>query len=59
MATTFREGRHYELDNTTLYVELKTLVVDGPGWAFFVRPFDKRKNGRAAVLALKSKRAFP
>jgi hypothetical protein len=52
IATTVHVGRHYELDNTTLYDELKTLVVDGPGCAF-LRKFDKAKNGRAAVTALK------
>jgi hypothetical protein len=53
IATTVHEGRHFDLDNTTLYDELKSLVVDGPGWAF-VRRFDRTKNGRAAVLALKA-----
>ena len=52
IATTVHVGRHYDLDNTTLYDELKTLVVDGPGWAF-VRKFDKTKDGRAAAMALK------
>jgi hypothetical protein len=52
IATTVHVGRHYDLDNTMLYDELKTLVVDGTGWAF-VRKFDKAKNGRAAVMALK------
>jgi hypothetical protein len=36
-----------------LYNELKALVVDGPGWAF-IRNFDKAKDGRKAVLALKA-----
>jgi hypothetical protein len=52
IATIIHHGRHYDLDNSTLYEELKTLVVDGPGWAF-VRQFDRTKNGRADVLALK------
>ena len=53
IATVVHEGRHYELDNVTLYDQLKPLVINGPGWAF-VRQFDKRKDGRAAVLALKA-----
>jgi hypothetical protein len=41
-----------------LYNELKPLVVDGPGWAF-VRRFDKAKDGRAAVLALRAQAEGP
>jgi hypothetical protein len=36
-----------------LYDEFKPLVVDGPGWGF-VKKFDRMKNGRGTVLALKS-----
>jgi hypothetical protein len=53
IAMTVHEGKHFELNNMTLYDDLKSLVVDGPGWAF-VRRFDKTKNERAAVLALKA-----
>ena len=35
-----------------LYDELKLLVVDGPGWSF-IKKFDKKKQGRKAVLALR------
>jgi hypothetical protein len=41
------------LDNRTLYDKFKDLVVDGPGWSF-VKKFDKRKDGRGAVMALKT-----
>jgi hypothetical protein len=53
IATTALSGAHFELDNRTLYDEFKPLVVDGAGWSFIKR-FDKRKDGRGAVLALKS-----
>jgi hypothetical protein len=53
IATTALNGTHFELDNRTLYDEFKPLVVDGPGWSF-IKKFDRTKNGRGAVLALKS-----
>jgi hypothetical protein len=53
VAMTVLKGAHFDLDNHTLFDELKALVVDGPGWAF-VRKFDKAKDGRKAVLALKA-----
>jgi hypothetical protein len=53
IATTILVGAHFDLDNRTLYDKLKPLVVDGPGWAF-VRKYDKAKDGRKAVLALKA-----
>jgi hypothetical protein len=53
VATMVLEGAHFDLYNRTLYNELKALIVDGPGWAF-VRKFDKAKDGRKAVLALKA-----
>ena len=53
IATTALSGAHFELDNRTLYDEFKPLVVDGPGWSFIKR-FDKKKDGRGAVLALKT-----
>ena len=53
IATTALRGTHFDLDNRTLYDEFKPLVVDGPGWSF-VKRFDKSKDGRGAVLALKA-----
>jgi hypothetical protein len=53
IATTALSGAHFDLDNRTLYDEYKPLVVDGPGWSFIKR-FDKAKDERAAVLALKT-----
>jgi hypothetical protein len=44
---------HFDLDNRNLYDEFKPLIVDGPGWGF-VKKFDKQKDGRGAVLALKT-----
>jgi hypothetical protein len=52
IATTSLNGSHFELDNRTLYDEFKPLVVDGPGWSF-IKKFDRAKDGRGAVLALK------
>jgi hypothetical protein len=53
IATTALNGTHFNLDNRTLYDEFKPLVVDGPGWSF-IKKFDRLKDGRAAVFALKS-----
>jgi hypothetical protein len=53
LATTALSGAHFMLDNRTLYDEFKPLVVDGPGWSF-VKKFDKAKDGRKAVMALKT-----
>ena len=53
IATTSHTGAHFDLDNRTLYDEFKPLVVDGPGWSF-IKKFDKKKDGRGAVLALKA-----
>jgi hypothetical protein len=53
IATTALAGSHYVLDNRTLYDEFKPLVVDGPGWSF-VKRFDKAKDGRSAIMALKT-----
>lgn len=49
---TVMAGPHYSVDNIKVYDEWKALIVDGPGWTY-VRPFDKAKDGRKAVLALK------
>jgi hypothetical protein len=53
IAITALSGTHFVLDNRTLYDEFKPLVVDGPGWSF-IKKFDKSKDGRGAVLALKA-----
>ena len=53
IATTALSETHFVLDNRTLYDEFKPLVVDGPGWSF-IKKFDKAKDGRGAVLALKT-----
>jgi len=53
IATTVHAGAHYDLDNRTLYNEIKILVVDGSGWSF-IRKYDKMKDGRSAILALKA-----
>jgi hypothetical protein len=52
MATTILSGDHFKIDNTRLYNDLKPLVIEGAGWAF-IKKFDRSKNGRGAVLALK------
>jgi hypothetical protein len=53
IAITTLFGPHYEIDNKTLYAELKPLVVDGPGWRF-IKKFDKLSDGRKAILALRA-----
>ena len=53
ISTTALSGAHFDLDNRTLYDEFKPLVVDGPGWSF-IKKYDKAKDGRGAVLALKT-----
>ena len=53
ITTTALSGAHFDLDNRTLYDEFKPLVVDGPGWSF-IKKFDRSKDGRGAVLALKT-----
>ena len=50
---TVLEGSHFREDNKRVYEELKTTLIDGPGWSF-IRRFDQSKNGRAAVLAIKT-----
>ena len=53
VATTVLAGPHFTIDNTTLYEELKPLVINGAGWSF-IKQFDRTKNGRGAFLALKN-----
>jgi hypothetical protein len=50
--STALSGPHFELDNQMLYNKLKPLVIDGLGWSF-IKKYDKKKQGRKAVLALK------
>jgi hypothetical protein len=52
IATMALSGPHFELDNRMLYDKLKPLVIDGPGWSF-IKKYDKKEQGRKAVLALK------
>jgi|GWRWMinimDraft_5_1066013.scaffolds.fasta_scaffold02110_2 hypothetical protein len=52
IATTVFQGPWFELDNARVYDEFKSLVLKGPGWSF-VKQYDRTKNGRAAVLALR------
>ena len=52
MATTILSGEHFKIDNTRLYNDLKPLVIEEAGWAF-IKKFDRSKNGRGAILALK------
>lgn len=52
MATTKLEGDHYKIDNAQLYNDIKPLLVDGAGWAF-VKRYNRRKDGRGAVMALR------
>ena len=48
---TLLSGQHYRLDNQRVWNELKSLVSDGPGWSF-IKAFEKKTDGRRAVLAL-------
>jgi hypothetical protein len=45
-------GPWFELDNQRVYKEFKALVLKGPRWSF-VKAYDRTKNGRGAVLALR------
>ena len=53
MATkvTTLSGFHYRIDNVKVWEELQALVRKGPGWAF-IRPFEAKKDGCGACLAL-------
>jgi hypothetical protein len=44
------EGNAFELDNLTVYRELKTFLINSPGWAW-IESFDKSEDGRAAFQA--------
>jgi len=50
--TTVLAGPWFELDNQRVYEEFKALVLKGPGWSF-IKAYDRTKNGRGAVLALR------
>ncbi len=52
VATTLLEGDWFFLDNQRVYDEFKSLVLKGPGWGF-IKTYDRRKDGRSAVLALR------
>jgi hypothetical protein len=46
-------GDDFRIDNRRVYLVLKGLVIDGPGWAF-IRKFNKDQDGRGAYFALKA-----
>jgi hypothetical protein len=48
---TLLQGHWFMQDNSRLYNELKSYVIDGPGWAF-IQQFDRTGNGRASWMAL-------
>jgi hypothetical protein len=50
--TTVLTGPWFELDNQRVYEKFKVLILKGPGWSF-IKSYDRAKNGRAAVLALR------
>ena len=52
ISTTVFQGPWFELDNARVYEEFKSLVLKGPGWSF-VKQYDRTKNRRSAVLALR------
>ncbi len=43
-------GNAFELDNHTVYRELKAFLINSPGWAW-IESYDKTENGRAAFKA--------
>ena len=51
MACTELNGHWFKADNVRVYNEFKALVQDGPGWDF-IKEYDSKKDGRAAVRAL-------
>lgn len=46
-------GKDFKIDNIALWNVLAPLVMDGTAWAF-IKSFERSKDGRAAVLALKN-----
>jgi hypothetical protein len=53
IATLSLTGDDFCIDNRRVYLVLKGLVIDGPGWAF-IRKFNKDQDGRGAYFALKA-----
>jgi hypothetical protein len=53
IATFSLTGDDFHIDNRRVYLVLKGLVIDGPGWAF-IRKFNKDQDGRSAYFALKA-----
>ena len=52
MRTFKLEGAEFQADSGRISDELKSLVIDGPGWTY-VKPFGSKRDGRGAILALK------
>jgi hypothetical protein len=50
--TTSLTSPWFEVDNHQVYDKFKALVLKGPGWRF-IKAYDRAKNGRGAVLALR------
>lgn len=48
---TLLEGHWYRQDNMRFWNEMKSYLIDGPGWAF-VQQYDRTKDGRSAWNAL-------
>ena len=44
------EGNAFELDNLTVYRELKTFLINSPGWAW-IESFDKSEDGHTTFQA--------
>lgn len=53
VATLSLTGDDFRIDNRRVYLVLKGLVIDGPGWAF-IRKFNNNQDGRGAYFALKA-----
>ena len=45
-------GTHYEADNEQVWQEIKIVTQGGPGWDY-IKKYEKRMDGRAAVMELK------
>jgi hypothetical protein len=52
-AMTVLQSSHFTIANTTLCNELKPVDINRAGWSF-IKQYNKAKNGRTALLALKS-----
>jgi hypothetical protein len=53
METVALRGEHYKLDNKSVWDILAPLVTHGHAWPF-IKKFEKSKDGRGAILVLKS-----